>query len=125
MEGGGFPITPPVGQQERGLCIMRTNNSTSCDCLLAMFTELRAQLPPLPDLVSDGDARSAWLSAMRGVIQALPTRQQRAAAVIQLADDLVTLRYPGMPLSMAVGWLCGQFGIAPEDMILEDEGGTR
>jgi hypothetical protein len=88
---------------------------------MEMFTELRAQLPPLPALVSDADARTNWLSAMRELIQALPTRQQRAAAVIQLADDLVTRRYPGMPLSMAVIWLCGQFGIAPEEMTLDEE----
>jgi len=63
------------------------------DCVMEMFTELRAQLPPLPALVSDADARTNWLSAMRELIQALPTRQQRAAAVIQLADDLVTRRW--------------------------------
>ena len=91
------------------------------DCVMEMYTELRAQLPPLPDLVSDADARTQWLYAMRGMIHALPTRAQRTAAVIQLADDLVTRRYPGMPLSMATAWLCGQFGIEPEEMTLEEE----
>jgi hypothetical protein len=91
------------------------------DAISEMFTELRQQLPPLPDLISNGDARQNWLHDMRLLIQALPTRQQRAAAVIQVADDLCTLRYPGLPLSMAVSWLCGQFGIAPEEMTIEEE----
>ena len=91
------------------------------DCLLAMFDELRTQLPPLPALVSDADARTQWLSAMRQVVQALPTKRQRTAAVIQLADDLVTSRYPGLPLAMACAWLCDQFGIPAEEMALEEE----
>ena len=91
------------------------------DAISEMYTELRAQLPPLPALVSDADARATWLSAMRELIQALPTRAQRTAAVIQVADDLVTRRYPGLPVSMATAWLCGQFGIAQEEMQLEEE----
>lgn len=89
------------------------------DVLCEMYTELRAQLPPLPALVSDADSRTQWLHAMREVVQALPTKRQRTACVIQLADDLVTLRYPGLPLSMATAWLCGQFGI--EDLTLEED----
>ena len=91
------------------------------DAISEMFTELRQQLPPLPDLISNGDARQNWLHDMGQLIQALPTRAQRSAAVIQLADDLVTRRYPGLPLTMVVAWLCGQFGIEPEDMTLDEE----
>lgn len=91
------------------------------DALNEMFTELRQQLPPLPALASDADARENWLHAMGELIRELPTRQQRTAAVIQAADDLVTLRYPVLPLSLVVEWLCGQWGIAPEEMPLEEE----
>ena len=89
--------------------------------ILEMVAELRSQLPPLPALVSDADERTRWLSAMRDLIAALPTTRQRTACVIQLADDLVTLRYPGLPLSMAAAWLCDQFGIPVEAMALEEE----
>ena len=91
------------------------------DCVMEMITELRAQLPPLPALVSDADARTQWLSAMRELVLAMPTHRQRCACIIQIADDLTTLRYPGLPISMVVSWLCGQWGIAPEEMTLEEE----
>jgi hypothetical protein len=91
------------------------------DVICEMIAELRTQLPPLPELISSGDARQHWLHAMGGLIRALPTRQQRTAAVIQAADDLVTLRYPGLPISMVTAWLCGQWGIEPEEMTLEEE----
>lgn len=81
------------------------------DCVLEMFDELRKQLPALPALVSDADARDHWISAMGTIIRAMPTEAQRTAAVILVANDLVTLRYPGLPLPMACAWLCGQFGI--------------
>lgn len=91
------------------------------DALNEMLTDLRAQLPPLPDLISNGDARQNWLHSMGMLIRELPTRQQRTAAAIQVADDWCTLRYPGMPISLMVMWLCPQFGIAPEELTLEED----
>ena len=81
------------------------------DCIQELFNELRSQLPPLPSLVSNADARMAWLSGMAQIIAALPTAEQRWACVVLLANDLVTLRYPGMPLSMAYGWLAKELGV--------------
>ena len=83
-----------------------------------MFTELRAQLPPLPSLVSDGDLRCHWLSAMRQLLQAMPP-EPRWACTVLLANDLVTTRYHGMPLSMAYGWLAKEFGV--EDLTRPQE----
>ena len=91
------------------------------DCIHAMFQELRAQLPPLPALISDGDARQQWLQGMRSMIQSMPTQRQRAAAVILLSNDLITMRYPGMPLATACKWLCEQFGLTFEALDLQDE----
>ena len=93
----------------------------STDCVLDMFEELRTQLPPLPALVSDADARTRWLSAMQTIILSLPTKRQRTACVIQVADDLVTLRYPGLPIGMVAVWLCQQFGMEPSELNLEEE----
>lgn len=76
----------------------------STDSLYAMFDELRRDLPPLPALVSDGDQRQQWLTAMRQVIQSMTPCQAQAATII-LADDVVRFRYPGMPLSFAYAWL--------------------
>lgn len=84
---------------------------TSTDAVQEMFNELRSQLPPLPSLVSNADARMAWLSGMAQIIAALPTAEQRWACVVLLANDLVTLRYPGMPLPMAYGWLAKELGV--------------
>ena len=80
------------------------------DCLQELFAELRSQLPPLPALVSDADARQNWLYAMRQILQAMPP-EQRWGCTVLLADDLITQRYPGMPLSMAYGWLAKEFGV--------------
>ena len=84
---------------------------TSTDAVQEMFNELRSQLPPLPSLNSDADARTNWLSGMAQIIQALPSAEQRWACVVLLANDLVTLRYPGMPLSMAYAWLAKELGV--------------
>ncbi len=81
------------------------------DCIQEMFNELRSQLPPLPSLNCDADARTNWLSGMAQIIAAMPTPEQRWACVVLLANDLVTLRYPGMQLSMAYSWLAKELGV--------------
>lgn len=84
---------------------------TSTDCLHTMFAELRATMPPLPSLVSDGDRRTQWLASVTQVIQAMPTPTQQWACLTELAALLVTTRYPGLALSQAYAWLAQQCGL--------------
>ena len=66
------------------------------DCLVEMFEQVRAQRPP----IYDGDAWQSWLCAIGDCISALPTQQQRWAATVLVANDLV-LAMPGLSLAMA------------------------
>ena len=66
------------------------------DALCELFDQVRAQRPP----IYDADAWQSWLCAIGDCISALPTRDQRWASTILVANDLV-LAMPGTPLSMA------------------------
>lgn len=81
------------------------------DCLQAMFEELRTTIPPLPALLSDADARQGWLSSVALVIGAMKKPAQQWAALTVLAQDLVTTRYPDLPLALAYGVLAEQCGL--------------
>lgn len=75
------------------------------DVLTVLYAELRDTMPSLPSLVSDADARMTWLAHVAQVVQAMPTPTQQWACLTDLADLLVTTRYPGMPIMTAYHWL--------------------
>lgn len=81
------------------------------DVLQAMYEELRATLPPLPALISDADRRSAWLAHLAQVVGAMQSPEQQWAALVQISNDLVTTRYPGLPMALAYAWLAQQCGL--------------
>ena len=91
---------------------------------MSLFAELRRDMPGLPALISDGDARSTFLAAMKQVIMAMP-REQQLISVVLVARDLQARCYPSLPITMLSGWLCGQFGISHEGgHCVEREGRT-
>ena len=75
---------------------MQNESTTSRDCAVEIFDDIRASRPP----IYDGDAWQSWLCAIGDCISALPTQQQRWAATVLCGDDLATAM-PGMPLSLA------------------------
>ena len=85
------------------------------DVMMELFAEHRANLPPLPSLISDGDQRATWMRDMKDLLQAMRPAP-RAACLILVANDLVTLRYPGMRLDFAVRFLCREFGMSVEEL---------
>jgi hypothetical protein len=92
----------------------------SADCLQNLFAELRLDMPGLPVLISDADARTTWLEAMKQVIRAMP-RGQQYSALVDVSHDLQARCYPSLPSSMLFCWLCGQFGMGGADDV-EREG---
>ena len=66
------------------------------DALITMFNELRATRPP----IYDGDKWPIWEDQISQVIANMPTRDQRWASVMLLADDL-SQSLPGMPKVVA------------------------
>jgi hypothetical protein len=81
------------------------------DCLVDLFDSLLKDMPPLPAMI-DGDRRVAWLSGLRQIIGAMPSEEQRLAAVILVSNQLLTL-YPGVELSVMCGWMKTQ--LLPEE----------
>jgi len=75
---------------------MQNESTTSRDCAVEIFDDIRASRPP----IYDGDAWQSWLCAIGDCISALPTQQQRWAATVLVANDLV-LAMPGLSLAMA------------------------
>jgi hypothetical protein len=69
-----------------------------------MFEELRRDLPALPHSANLYE-HNTWIAACRQVVRAMTTEEQRWAACVILADDLMTLRYPSLPLAFVYGWL--------------------
>jgi hypothetical protein len=61
-----------------------------------MFDQVRAQRPA----VYLGDEWQSWLCAIGDCIAALPTRDQRWAAGVLVAND-ICLAIPGTPLAVA------------------------
>lgn len=76
-----------------------------------MFNELRRDLPPLPSLISDADARTIWLASLAQVLQAMNNPEQQWACLTLVAQDVVAHRYPGLPLNQAYSWLAQQCGL--------------
>jgi hypothetical protein len=66
------------------------------DCLIVMLEQVRHQRPP----IYLSDEWQNWLCAIGDCISALPTRDQRWAAGVLVANDLV-LAMPGLSLAMA------------------------
>jgi len=66
------------------------------DCLIVMLEQVRQQRPP----VFMADEYANWLCAIGDCIAALPTQDQRWAAGVLVANDLV-LAMPGLSLAMA------------------------
>ena len=66
------------------------------DCLIVMLEQVRGQRPA----VYLADEYANWLCAIGDCISALPTRDQRWAAGVLVANDLV-LAMPGLSLAMA------------------------
>jgi hypothetical protein len=66
------------------------------DCLIEMLDQVRGQRPA----VYMCDEFNNWLCAIGDCISALPTRDQRWAASVLVANDLA-LAMPGLPLSLA------------------------
>jgi hypothetical protein len=66
------------------------------DCVVSMLDELRQQRPA----VYLADEFATWEAAIGQLIASLPTRDQRWAATVLVANDLV-LAMPGLSLAMA------------------------
>jgi len=66
------------------------------DAVIDMLEELRVQRPP----VYLADEWAQWEASIGKVIAALPRRDQRWAATVLVANDLV-LAMPGLPLTLA------------------------
>ena len=75
---------------------MQNESTTSRDCAVEIFDDIRASRPP----IYDGDAWQSWLCAIGDCISALPTQKQRWDATVLCGDDLATAM-PGLPLSLA------------------------
>ncbi|MGH8103784.1 MAG: hypothetical protein ACREJQ_04600 [bacterium] len=80
------------------------------DSLQVMLLDVRKSRPALCDVA----AMAAWLDALTQLVQALPKPHQRWAAVVLVADDL-TSAMPGIPLSLAYGWLAQRMLIETVD----------
>lgn len=70
--------------------------TTSQDCLIVLFDNVRAQRPP----VYDCDLWQSWLCAIGDCISALKSQRQRWAATVLIANDIAD-SLPGTPLAIA------------------------
>lgn len=66
------------------------------DAIVEMFDQVRSQRPAL----FLGDERETWIAAVADCISALPTRDQRWAAGVLVANDIATV-LPGTPIQLA------------------------